>query len=192
VQAKLQQEINELQRQNNMAENEINELYRQNNMAEKTIASLKTDIKVRLFLRACFVLVVSVQAKLGGVKRKLECVVEELSPCLGGKKSTHCQRNTGGSCLSGSARCGMVWTIQQTRIGSSHRTVRGRPTKRVAPGACDTLDLGEYLVNRRKGLVLVSRQRKSFHLHPSKLSKLSFIHLAHLTTTHISALASLC
>jgi chromosome segregation ATPase len=86
VQAKLQQEINELQRQNNMAENEINELYRQNNMAEKTIASLKTDIKVRLFLRACFVLVVSVQAKLGGVKRKLECVVEELSPCLGGKE----------------------------------------------------------------------------------------------------------
>lgn len=82
----LQQEINELQRQNNMAENEINELQRQNNMAEKTIASLKTDIKVRLFLRACFVLVVSVQAKLGGVKRKLECVVEELSPCLGGKE----------------------------------------------------------------------------------------------------------
>jgi hypothetical protein len=72
VQAKLQQEINELQRQNNMA--------------EKTIASLKTDIKVCLFLRACFVLVVSVQAKLGGVKRKLECVVEELSPCLGGKE----------------------------------------------------------------------------------------------------------
>ena len=55
MQAKLQQEINELQRQNNMAENEINELQRQNNMAEKTIASLKTDIKVRLFLRACFV-----------------------------------------------------------------------------------------------------------------------------------------
>jgi excinuclease UvrABC nuclease subunit len=71
--------LNELQQ-------EINELQRQNNMAEKTIASLKTDIKVRLFLRACFVLVVSVQAKLGGVKRKLECVVEELSPCLGGKE----------------------------------------------------------------------------------------------------------
>ena len=71
--------LNELQQ-------EINELQRQNNMAEKTIASLKTDIKVRLFLRACFVLVVSVQAKLGGVKRKFECVVEELSPCLGGKE----------------------------------------------------------------------------------------------------------
>jgi excinuclease UvrABC nuclease subunit len=43
--------LNELQQ-------EINELQRQNNMAEKTIASLKTDknsLEVPLFLRACFV-----------------------------------------------------------------------------------------------------------------------------------------
>ena len=81
--------------------------------------------------------------------------------------------------------------IQQTRIGSSHMTVRGGPTKSVAPGACNALDSVDHLVNYRKGLVLVSRQRnesfRTSHLHSYKMSKLPFTHLAAFRASTVGA-----